>query len=74
VCPSHTNGVPSDREERSRVHTGLPGTVGLNAHPGKVRKKRAFNDGSPASRAYWTRRASGSLIPLAGVHFLPQTI
>jgi hypothetical protein len=74
VCPSHMNGVPSDRGARSPVHTGLPGTVRLNDHPGKVPTQRAFNEGSPASRAYWTRKASGSLIPLTGVHFLPQAI
>lgn len=56
------------------MRTGLPGTVGLDDHPGKVPKKRAFNDGSSASSAYWTRRASGSLIPLTVVHFLPQAI
>ena len=56
------------------MRTGLPGTVRLNDHPDKASTLRAFNEGSPASSAYWTRKASGSLIPLTGVHFLPPAI
>ena len=56
------------------MRTELPGTVRLADHPDKVSTQRAFNEGSPASSAYWTRRASGSLIHLTGVHFLPRAI
>lgn len=53
---------------------GCQALFALTIIPATSPLKWAFNEGSPASSAYWTRRASGSLIPLTGVHFLPPAI